>query len=266
MSVGIYKITNIINHKSYIGIDSNIDKSTRIKQHMYDLVNNRHFNKHLQISFNKYGKEAFKYEIVFETTKNNKSYLEKLEIFFIRFFNTYKNGYNGTTGGYGHYKNNLLYKKAFVLDLKTNKITEGYSLKTLCKDINVPYSSVKWSLENKKAYKNKLLFSYSPNFNIEEYGFIKPGMTPLEKKLSRRVKVKKDIYTMRKIYQFDLEGNFIKEWKSISEAARFVNTTNSNIIRAAKGNSVHCKNYKWSYDRDNIPTCDKKPVYYKKTN
>ena len=61
--IGIYKISNIINNKVYIG--QSIDIQRRFSEHMRELNNNCHYNKHLQASYNKYGREAFSCEILF---------------------------------------------------------------------------------------------------------------------------------------------------------------------------------------------------------
>ena len=61
---GVYKITNIITNKFYIGSSNNIQE--RIKTHFRELKNNRHLNKHLQSSYNKYGKDNFIVDILEE--------------------------------------------------------------------------------------------------------------------------------------------------------------------------------------------------------
>lgn len=50
MTIGIYKIVNNINGKLYIGSSNNIEK--RLKYHNSLLKHNKHYNKHLQSSFN----------------------------------------------------------------------------------------------------------------------------------------------------------------------------------------------------------------------
>jgi hypothetical protein len=78
----IYKIQNIINNKLYIG--SAIGHYRRKGQHYYLLRNNKHFNKYLQNSWNKYGEENFKFEILeFIKDTNN---LVKKEKYYIHLY------------------------------------------------------------------------------------------------------------------------------------------------------------------------------------
>lgn len=59
---GIYKITCIENNKIYIGQSKNI--KYRFGQHLLLLRKNTHFNRHLQFSFDKYGEDSFKFEVI----------------------------------------------------------------------------------------------------------------------------------------------------------------------------------------------------------
>lgn len=61
---GVYKITNIINGKLYVG--SSKDIHNRWYQHERDLDSNIHGNPYLQNAWNKYGKKNFKFEIIEE--------------------------------------------------------------------------------------------------------------------------------------------------------------------------------------------------------
>lgn len=63
MVTGVYKITNLINSKFYIGSSSR-NLLERFNKHQYQLKSNIHTNKHLQSSYNKYGIENFKFEIL----------------------------------------------------------------------------------------------------------------------------------------------------------------------------------------------------------
>jgi len=60
--VGIYKITNAINGKFYIGSSKNIKQ--RWSLHRSHLNKNKHNNLHLQRAWNKHGKDNFIFEII----------------------------------------------------------------------------------------------------------------------------------------------------------------------------------------------------------
>lgn len=92
----IYKIENLTNHKKYIGLTNNIAR--RRSRHFTDLKCNRHDNNFLQKEYNIYGKENFSFEIIFEGDINYKEISEK-EKYYIKFYDSYKNGYNQNEGG-----------------------------------------------------------------------------------------------------------------------------------------------------------------------
>ena len=90
---GIYKITNLINNKVYIG-KSEVSIEQRWEAELkYGL--NEHFNR----SVKKYGIENFKFEIIIETEEN----INELEKKFIKEYKSYDPnfGYNKTFGGDG---------------------------------------------------------------------------------------------------------------------------------------------------------------------
>lgn len=62
MTIGTYEFYNTLNNKSYIGSSFNIEK--RKIKHLRDLRKNKHFNKHLQRSFNKYGEHNFVFTVI----------------------------------------------------------------------------------------------------------------------------------------------------------------------------------------------------------
>jgi group I intron endonuclease len=70
---GIYKITNLINNRVYIG--SSFQIGSRWKWHLYDLKHNIHKNKELQNDFNKYGITNFEFQVIKEVNT-----LDKVEL------------------------------------------------------------------------------------------------------------------------------------------------------------------------------------------
>jgi len=67
---GIYQIKNLINGKIYIGSSNNMIK--RFESHKYLLKNNKHFNQHLQNSWNKYGNNVFVFSVLEYVNNINK--------------------------------------------------------------------------------------------------------------------------------------------------------------------------------------------------
>lgn len=93
---GIYKITNILNGKVYIGQSNDIHK--RFIKHKSLLKSNRCHNKHLQRSWNLYGESNFVFDIVEEC---DVLLLDEREVYWISYYNSRHNGYNQTDGGGG---------------------------------------------------------------------------------------------------------------------------------------------------------------------
>lgn len=95
--IGIYKITNLINNKVYIGQSIDIEK--RLKDHINGLNNHYGHNSHFQNAWDKYGEDNFKFEILEEVYNCN--LLNEREIYYISYFksNLSEYGYNKTCGG-----------------------------------------------------------------------------------------------------------------------------------------------------------------------
>lgn len=91
---GIYKITNRINGKSYIGQSVNIKKRWSNHRSKWSAKNNPTMI--LYKAFEKHGIENFDFEIIEEC---DKSKLDILEIHYVSKFKSYINGYNSTPGG-----------------------------------------------------------------------------------------------------------------------------------------------------------------------
>lgn len=179
----IYKITNIINNKLYIGFSNN--PNNRFKEHTRLLLKNKHHSHKLQNAFNKYGLENFKFEII--KSNINQENIEKQEIDYISEYNSYDRGYNCTKGG----------------------------------NINMVCT---------KYWKGK----FGKNHNIA-----------------------------KKVYQYDLDGNYIQEWGSVIDAARFFGTEFSGLIsKSCYKNKYSAYKYYWRHEYKGEKIEIEERVYY----
>lgn len=58
------------------------------------------------------------------------------------------------------------------------------------------------------------------------------------------------MYKSKKVYQYDLNGNFIKEYKSVREASRILNLNHANITRSCNGLWKHTNGFIFTYDKN----------------
>lgn len=92
--IGIYKITNDINDKIYVG--QSVDIKKRWSQHIYYALNPSKCNMIINFEMRKLGIDHFKIETIEECPVEK---LDEREIYWIDFYDSYHNGYNATEGG-----------------------------------------------------------------------------------------------------------------------------------------------------------------------
>lgn len=94
--IGIYKITNLINGKIYIG--QSVDINKRWRQHKRNAqIKGREYDKYLYRAFRKYGLENFSFEVIEECPRE---LLNEKETYYIQYYkaNDETFGYNETSG------------------------------------------------------------------------------------------------------------------------------------------------------------------------
>lgn len=147
---GVYCIENVVNGKKYIG--SSKDLNYRMANHRWDLNKGKHFNYHLQNSWNFYGCENFEFKII-ETCAENQR-LER-EQHWINHYITYdyNNGYNKAKLTQCP---NKLSKEETILKLKQGfyKINFEVFEKIVfyLKDTNIPIPEIGKILKTKPYY------------------------------------------------------------------------------------------------------------------
>ena len=127
----IYKITNLVNGKSYIGKTSKtLDQ--RFTEHKIEAFRSRAEKRPLYSAIRKYGIENFKIELIEDNLSDD--LINEREIYWIKFYKTYYNGYNATIGGDG--------KSFYNHDVFLQEFFEGKSITEIARKFGCSHKTV----------------------------------------------------------------------------------------------------------------------------
>lgn len=131
--IGIYKITNLINRKVYIGQSANIKR--RWKDHRKEAFweSSPYYNYPLYRAIRKYGLDNFSFEVIEEC---DASELNTKEKFYITQYDSYKTGYNQTEGG-DSVTHNFKLTQQQVLEIIQRLKTTHDNIYAIARDFNV---------------------------------------------------------------------------------------------------------------------------------
>lgn len=129
----VYIIKNDINSKVYIG-KTNFSLEKRFQEHVQDSKKERCEKRPLYDAINKYGENHFWIEKLEECKPEEAS---KKEIYYIQYYNSYKNGYNATKGGDGSFR--IDYEKVMSLYYNNKFLTAS----DIAKECNCSIDSIK---------------------------------------------------------------------------------------------------------------------------
>lgn len=208
----IYKYTNINNGKIYIG-QTTEEKVRKYKHRKEAFKEGGKFSK----AICQHGFENFTYEVLFRTVETEnleqlKRVLDTMEIAYIKFYDSYRNGYNATLGGGGI----IGYKHSEETKQKMSKTHMG---KTMSEEAKRNIS------ESRKRLHIHL--SDEAKQNISRL-FSKP------------------------ISQFSKDNKFIQDWNSITEATNELELYPGGISKVCNGKLKTCGGYIWKYKKIEI--------------
>ena len=166
---GIYLITCTGNDKKYIGKAMDIKK--RLTTHKWALKSNKHINKHLQSSYNKYGKDSFIYSIIEEVEGTEQDVFAREE-YYIDLYDSKNNGFNKTDGGEGasgHTWSEGQREKLVVpiigIEIKTGETTRFDSIIEASRIANTAHSNISHCLVGKRKQAGGYVWFYEDNYN-----------------------------------------------------------------------------------------------------
>lgn len=269
----IYKITNTLNGKAYIGETKQDDVQKRWNAHKKSIKYNNGCPLLTQ-AFNKYGIDKFKFEVLIICFNDACFELEK---YYIKKYNTFgENGYNGTPGGEGggafrgrkhtpenvqkikersreYYKSeenrqklsNILKQKYKTDPSYREKISQAQKERVRQNIHNLQHKNNngtiikrKYAQEIKEKISKSLLKYYQTN-------------TPEKHKMRENVKQKMSEKTIarigRPVYKISPEKNIIGIYMCIKEAADKTGIPRSSIQAAANGRMTIAGGFGWKY-------------------
>ena len=236
----IYKITNLVNKKIYIGL-STYDGPQRWDKHRYNA--NRNSAHHIDRAINKYGEKNFRYEVI-EKIPFNKGirYLENREIFYISKFKSTnsKIGYNRSLGGNVNVAKRVTkshqlkssisqkVKKIFSYDLNGKFIKEYRNILIAANENNRSKAAISRVInKSNRSAANKQWRTFNKDVPLKKINKFK----------------KKSSTNSISIYQWSKTGKLIAKHSSMSAAARKVNVPLSSIHRVLEGVNMYAANY-----------------------
>lgn len=256
----IYKITNNINNKVYIG-QTTQTVSVRFKQHIND-ARTHHTNMYIHRAIEKYGSDNFSIEELYNFCCNTgEELLQKLgetEQECIKKYNSLcPNGYNLTKGGDSstfecHYTSKRS-RKVYMYDLDGNYIKSFDSPTIAAREMGIRRTGI--------------------NQSANKEGVIKSGDHYWSFKKKDKIKI--STHNRVAVDQYDLYGNFIISYDCVVDALRSIGkektASQSSITNNCKGKTKHCYSYVWRFHGGpfdkyplNLTDKQKERLYYRR--
>ena len=248
----IYRITNLINNKVYIGKTVQgfnlryCEKGTGIervyKRHKMLKEYGYGYNKHLLESIEKYGLKNFKVEECIDIAFSEYE-LSLKEKCWVQYHNSYKNGYNNTIGGDGvsgfkglKGKDNPASRSIVQLDMNGNFIKQWDYMTKAQEYTGVDISKMACVAKGERRSAGNYIWVYAEDYDInKDYSY------------------KEYLPATRKVIQLDLNGKFVKEYEGCQKASEYNGLNIGSIHRCCLHERKSYANYIWVFKDEYNP-------------
>lgn len=212
----IYKITNLINNKCYIGKTLNTIQE-RWREHCSDYKKRDEEKRPLYSAMSKYGIENFKIE---EIEQCNEDIVNDREKYWIEYYGSFKNGYNATIGGDGRaYIDRELVIKTYneLQNLKKSakilNIDTGHLSKIL-KENNIEVKSSK-EVQNEEYGKEIAMIDLKTNVIIKTFISLADAARYIKEQTNSTAEIKGMTVHIRQVAQGKRKTAYKYKWKFI---------------------------------------------------
>jgi len=149
---------------------------------------------------------------------------------------------NFTNGGEGRLGSQNKITPIYQIDLNGIIVKEWLNTTIICENLKITKQALYATLNGKTLKCNKFLWCYTKRYSTE---YIEEIINKINQdKIRRKSKCGKEHVP---ILQYDLNNNFLKEYKSIGEAARKTGTRSSCIVQCinSKYKRIKANNFIW---------------------
>jgi len=259
---GIYKITNLVNNKFYIGSSSCFYR--RWDRHMYLLKNNKHSSIYLQRAFNKYGAQNFKFEVIKlcgkdELLQCEQWYLDELK----PNYNVSDLARGGTVWWTEERRKaqsiNRTGKKLNITQQERERRAENVKIAHKAKKVEISqytkngvfiknWECLKEAADFLKINSNgisavlKLKHNFAGGYRWTYKGEQLQPLIP-----SKRIYLKEQPKIRKPVIQYSLEGDYINEFDSLTIAQEQTGVHIASIVRQIQGKVKRAGKFKWKF-------------------
>ena len=238
-SMWIYKITNLVNKKIYVGKTKEESVQKRWNHHISKLRRNKHYNKHLQSAWNKHGEENFTFEVIEKFDPLFYFDIDNLERYWIKELDSMnpENGYNKTIGGDGGSTRSEETRKKMSEAQKGRQWQKGPDHPSFGKKLSPEHIE---KLKQPKSEETKLKFKDAWTDERKQ--------THAEKQTGEKNHMFGRIAkTRKKIKGINLKTLEEIIFDSVTAAANFVGAGRCDIRRVCQGVQNYAKGFKFEY-------------------
>ncbi len=242
---GLYKITNQENGKFYIGSSKKIQN--RWNQHLCALRKRNHHNSMLMSDFIKYGEEKFQFSIL-EEINDEKKLIEREQFYLDLYWDNQQDCYNSRIKADSNRgcKRTEDFKQKISIKYKER----GYKPSQQCIE-----ASIKSRRENGITDEARKILSAAAKKRRENKstnekilaGINKYWNKPENREAHSRLKSNPRPERRKKIAQCDLNGNLIKIFDNVHDAAKATGLHFGSIKKVIYGERSSANGFKWGY-------------------